>query len=107
MTFNSLISNNHIYRLEPYRTNNQVHIQSKVSIYYFEQLLMSAYNASYDYNTCKNCIDAFDNVCFIWYFSCDSWDTYYDFDFTKIKELINQPEYMAIFKTCLSFQKNV
>ena len=105
MQFNSLVSNKYIYKLEPYRTNNLV--QDKVNIHYFEHLLMSTYELLHDYNSCKEykeCIEAFDNVCFIWYFSCDSWNTFYDFDFTKIKELINKPEYMAIFKTHLSFQ---
>ena len=101
----TLVSNNDIYTLQQYDPNySKDRIENKINLNYFRNLLNSTYAELSNYNACKKCIEEFDNICFTWEFACDIWFTYYDFDFSEIKKLINKPEYLAIFKVHLLFQ---
>ena len=98
MTFNTLIANKYVYKLESYSYNI---IEDKIKLNYFEQILKSAYAEPDNHIACKKCIDEFDNICFFWNFSCDIWYSHYDFEFSEIKKLMHTPEFLLIFKACL------
>ena len=104
----SLVSKNNTYTLQQYDSKySKEHMknkENKIKLNYFTNLLSSTYAELFNHIACKKCIEEFDNICYFWYFSCDIWDSYYDFEFREIKSLMNTLDFLKILKVYLTHQ---
>ena len=107
----SIKSKDHTYTLKHYDPNYSNDFidnkENKIHLNYFRNLLSSTYddlsnqNNQNNQNSYKKCMEEFDNICYFWHYSCDLWYSYYDFEFSEIKTLINTHEFLKIFKAYL------
>jgi hypothetical protein len=67
-------------------------------------MLDLTYDNIKDINACKNCINSFDSVCFLFDDSSELFNAHYEFDLNQIHELIKTPKYGEIFKVYLRNQ---